>query len=123
MNRKETAYLMAVIKTAYPEYYRQSSDIEDAINLWHEMFRQDDSVLIGEAVKRFIRNDDKGFPPKIGQIANIAKDIQSEQRREKEREQTRVELYAPKREITEEEREYQNKVLNKMRAFLDGKER
>ena len=113
---------MAIIKTAYPEYYRQSSDIEDAINLWHEMFRQDDSVLIGEAVKRFIRNDDKGFPPKIGQIANIAKDIQAEQRRERERERTRLELDKPKREITEEERKYQDEVLNKTRAFLDGKE-
>ena len=120
MNRKETAYLMAIIKTAYPEYYRQSSDIEDAINLWHEMFRQDDSILIGEAVKRFIKQDDKGFPPKIGQITNIAKDIRAEQRRERERERTRLELDKPKREITEEERKYQEKVLTKMRAFLNS---
>lgn len=123
MNRKETAYLMAIIKTAYPEYYRQTNEIEDAINLWHEMFLQDDSVLIGEAVKRFIKNDDKGFPPKIGQIANISKDIQAEQRREQERERTRLELDKPKREITEQERKYQDEVIAKMRAFLDGKER
>ena len=89
---------MAVIKTAYPEYYRQSSEIGDAINLWHEMFRQDDSVLIGEAVKRFIKQDDKGFPPKIGQIANIAKDIQAEQRRERERERERLKIDKPKRD-------------------------
>ena len=120
MNRKETAYLMAVIKTAYPEYYRQSSEIGDAINLWHEMFRQDDSVLIGEAVKRFIKQDDKGFPPKIGQINNLARDIKAEQRREQERERTRLELEKPKREITEEEKQYQEKVLAKMRAFLNG---
>jgi hypothetical protein len=86
------------------------------------MFLADDSALIGEAVKRFIKNDDKGFPPKIGQITNIAKDIQSEQRKEQERERTRMELEKPKREITEEERKYQDEVLNKMRAFLDGKE-
>ena len=120
MNRKEISYLMAIIKTAYPEYYRQSSDIEDAINLWHEMFQQDDSILIGEAVKRFIKQDDKGFPPKIGQIANIAKDIQAEQRRERERERERLKIDKPKREITEEERKYQEKVLAKMRAFLNG---
>ena len=120
MNRKETAYLMAIIKTAYPEYYRQTNEIEDAINLWHEMFRADDSSLIGEAVKRFIKNDDKGFPPKIGQIANISKDIQAEQRKEQERERTRLELDKPKREITEEEKKYKDEVLAKMRAFLDG---
>lgn len=75
MNQREIVSLMAVIKTAYPEYYRDQEYVEDAARLWHEMFKDDDAVIIGKAVKEFIRTDNKGFPPKIGQITTIARDI------------------------------------------------
>lgn len=68
---------MAIIKTAYPEYYRQSNDIEDTINLWQEMMQDDDEKFISLAVKEFIKTDTKGFPPKIGQIRELAKTIRS----------------------------------------------
>lgn len=66
---------MAIIKTSYPEYYRQTSEIEDAINLWSEMLANDDPNIISKATKKFIQTDTKGFPPKIGQIRMIAEDI------------------------------------------------
>lgn len=78
---------MAIIKTAYPEYYRNQSDIADAITLWAEMFSNDDALLIARATKQFIKTDSKGFPPKIGQISTIAAEIRRMDWDRKQREQ------------------------------------
>lgn len=67
--------MMAIIKTAYPDYYRNQNDVIDAVNLWAEMFVKDDATLIAKAVKKFIKTDSKGFPPKIGQISTLAAEI------------------------------------------------
>lgn len=75
MTRKETILLMAVIKTAYPEYYRDQEYLEDAARLWHEMLKDENANIIGKAVKEFIKSDKKGYPPKIGQIVDIAREI------------------------------------------------
>lgn len=87
MNKKETATLMAIIKTAYPEYYRNQTDLIDAVNLWAEMFTKDDATLIAKAVKKFIKTDSKGFPPKIGQISTLAAEIRKAEWEQRKREQ------------------------------------
>ena len=66
MNKKETATLMAIIKTAYPEYYRNQTDLIDAVNLWAEMFTKDDATLIAKAVKKFIKTDSRAFLRRLG---------------------------------------------------------
>jgi hypothetical protein len=66
---------MSAIKVAYPNYYKNQTEIDDAINLWAEMLAEDDPVYIAKAVKEFIKTDTKGFPPVIGQIRAAAKDI------------------------------------------------
>ena len=85
MNKTEVAYLMAIIKTSYPEYYRQTSEIEDAVNIWSEMLIDDDARVTGMAVKHFIKTDIKGYPPKIGQIRGIAADIKHKEYEERKK--------------------------------------
>lgn len=70
MNKAETIAIMAVLKEAYPMYYKDKGkeEINTAVNLWAEMFADDDVNLVKAAVKRYIATDIKGFPPVIGQI-------------------------------------------------------
>lgn len=70
MNKIETMGIMAVLKEAYPYYYKDKTkkELSAAVNLWTEMFADDDVRLVKAAVKSYIANDDKGFPPVIGQI-------------------------------------------------------
>lgn len=72
MNRTDTMRIMAIIKQVYPRYYAQQTkeDLQVAVNLWSDMFKDDDGTLVLAAVKAFVATDTKGFPPSIGQIKN-----------------------------------------------------
>jgi hypothetical protein len=77
---------MSAIKVAYPSYYKNQTEIDDAINLWAEMLSDDDPAYIAKAVKQFIKTDSKGFPPAIGQIRTIAAEIRKEEWDKRQRE-------------------------------------
>lgn len=70
MDRSDVLKIMAVLRGAYPQFYRNisRSEAEDTVNLWLDMFRQDDPQLVAAAVKSVIEGDEKGFPPTIGQV-------------------------------------------------------
>lgn len=70
MSREETLAIMAVLKAAYPNYYRDMKvgDAESIVALWQEMFRDEPAQLVASAVKAHIATDQKGFPPHIGAI-------------------------------------------------------
>lgn len=70
MNRKQVIGMMAIIRANYPMYYQNKGkeELQSVVNLWWEMFKDDDADLVIRAVKMFIANDTKGFPPVIGQI-------------------------------------------------------
>lgn len=70
MTREETLAIMAVLRGAYPMYYRdmKRSEAESVVALWTEMFKDDDAQVVALAVKAHIANDKKGFPPHIGAI-------------------------------------------------------
>ncbi len=70
MKRSDTMRIMAIIKQVYPRYYAEQTreDLEVAVNLWTDLFAEDDGKLVYAAVKAFIASDTKGFPPSIGQI-------------------------------------------------------
>jgi len=72
MNKFETIGIMAILKEAYPMYYRDKSkeDLNVAVSLWLEMFADDDINIVKASIKAYIANDVKGFPPVIGQIKN-----------------------------------------------------
>lgn len=70
MDRTETMKILSVLRGAYPAFYRDTSrqEAEAIVNLWAEMFREDDYMLVAAAVKSLIVADKKGFPPVIGQV-------------------------------------------------------
>jgi len=70
MTTEETLKIMAVLRASYPNFYRdmKRSDAEGIVNLWAEMFAEDDYRLVAAAVKALIASDSKGFPPVIGQV-------------------------------------------------------
>lgn len=70
MNRTEVLAVMSVLRAAYPSFYRGMSrdDAENAVNLWEDIFCYDDAGTVGMAVRDFIAEDDKGFPPSPGQL-------------------------------------------------------
>ena len=53
-------------------YYRDKTkeELNVSVSLWTEMFADDDINLVKAAVKSYIANDTKGYPPVIGQIKN-----------------------------------------------------
>lgn len=70
MERSDVLKIMAVLRGAYPQFYRNidRKEAEDTVNLWLDLFRQDDPQLVAAAVKSVIEGDEKGFPPTIGQV-------------------------------------------------------
>lgn len=70
MERSDVLKIMSVLRGAYPQFYRGISraEAEDTVNLWCDMFREEDAALVGAAVKSIIEGDEKGFPPTIGQV-------------------------------------------------------
>ena len=70
MNQTETLKIMAVLRGAYPAFYRDMSrkEAESVVALWTEMFADVDAAIVAAAVKALIVTDDKGFPPHIGAV-------------------------------------------------------
>lgn len=70
MDRAETLTILSVLKAAYPSFYKDMdrSEADGIVNLWTEMFKNDNPALVGYAVKALISCDGKGFPPHIGAI-------------------------------------------------------
>lgn len=77
MNYDETLRIMAVLRAAYPRYYSGQSrtDVEAAVNLWMAIFEDTPYNVVAAAVQAFIADDDKGFPPAVGQINRRVREI------------------------------------------------
>lgn len=87
MDRTETIATLAILRGAYPNFYRGISKIEaeDTVNLWLDIFGRYPFKLVIAAVKSFIEADEKGFPPVPGQImAKIRLITESERQGEAE---------------------------------------
>lgn len=70
MNIDETAAVLAVLQTAYPQFYRTITrqQVDATIGLWAELFAEESFEVVKAAVKAYIVTDTKGFPPHIGAI-------------------------------------------------------
>lgn len=68
MNRTETMAIMAILKEAYPYYYKDKSkeELNQTVNLWAEMFASDPAKIVAEAVKALICT--LKFPPTIADV-------------------------------------------------------
>lgn len=68
MNKKESALILGIIKTAYPNFNNNGVEEERIVDIWQTMFSDESAELVAAAVKTFIASDEKGFPPHIGAI-------------------------------------------------------
>lgn len=68
MNKNEIKAMVFMLNSAYPSQVRPMSETEQRaqLTLWHEMFRDDDSEVVGRAVKRIIGTS--RFYPSIADI-------------------------------------------------------
>lgn len=68
MDKSECKNILALIQTAYPRFYVNSTrqDLINAINLWHEMFGKDKFDDVIDAIKSLIAEN--LFPPTISEV-------------------------------------------------------
>lgn len=81
MERSDVIKIMAVLRGAYPHFYRgiDRKEAEDTVALWAEMFAPDPYELVAAAVKSLIEADDTGFPPTIGKVKGKIRLLQGQQ--------------------------------------------
>lgn len=77
MERNDVLQIMAVLRGAYPHFYRDISrkEAEDTVNLWQAMFAEDEPGLVGAAVKAIIVSDAREFPPNIGIVKEKMREL------------------------------------------------
>src|SRR5690606_3024521 len=68
MTRQEALAIMAMLKTAYPSFYKHLSkeDINAAVNLWAPMFSEEPIQVVTEAIKALICT--LKYPPTIADV-------------------------------------------------------
>ena len=70
MDTRETQGILAMIKAAWPNFYRDlpKTDLMAAVNLWQVQFAEYDVRLVKAAVHALIATQTEGFPPTIGAV-------------------------------------------------------
>lgn len=68
MNRIEVIQVLGIMKTAYPNFYKdlKKDDADKAIDLWSTMFVDDNPAIVTEAVKALICT--LKYPPSIADV-------------------------------------------------------
>lgn len=77
MTREETIKIMAVLKAAYPNFYKgmTSAEANGIVALWNDMLNEFSYTVVSAAVKSLIAADSKGYPPVIGQVLEKCRKI------------------------------------------------
>jgi len=70
MTYDEMEVLMAVIKTAYPEFYKDYADIDAATALWTKILEEYSAETVTAAVMEHIKHC--RFAPKISEINELS---------------------------------------------------
>ena len=78
MNKEETTDIVSIIIAAYPNHYKSinASVMQNTVFIWHEIIKEYDYNLVQMALKSYIANDTKGFPPSPGQIVSNIRNLQ-----------------------------------------------
>jgi hypothetical protein len=78
MSREETVKVLAVLRAAYPNFYKGMSkdDLVAIVNLWHTMFAADSYEAVSAAVLALIASKANSFPPVIGEIRQKMSDLE-----------------------------------------------
>lgn len=77
MTKADMVGIMAILETAYPQYYAKRGNQEriEAVNLWAELFADDPGAVVAAAIKAIIVSSSNPFPPSIGEIKNKMHDL------------------------------------------------
>ena len=75
MTKKETIGLFGILIAAYPNFdkFKDDSQVEGMVNMWATLFSDDDSAIVGLAVKKHIMTSK--WPPSVAEIREIMADI------------------------------------------------
>lgn len=75
MTKKEIISLFSILIAAYPNFdkFKDDNQVENMVNMWAMLFADDDSKLVGLAVKKHISTSK--WPPSIAEIREIMVDI------------------------------------------------
>ena len=70
MKLEETRQILKILKTHYPQSFRNwdIKQSQDFLNLWAEAFKDEPVGLVATAVKSIIYSDTREFAPNIGQV-------------------------------------------------------
>ena len=70
MNKKETAHVLAIMQTNYPDTFRGKSDdvLQGMVDLWQTCFSEEPVELVMEAVKAHMITSTDRYMPQIGVI-------------------------------------------------------
>lgn len=70
MNRNEILKMLSILQISYPNFYKgyDKQRLESTVNLYAEMFKDDDSDLVIKALKEIINTTE--YPPTIATIKN-----------------------------------------------------
>ena len=74
MNRKETQGVLALLRAAYPNFYKGQTkeDLLAVVNLWQIQFADFACEDVIRAVHALIATRTEGFPPTIGAVKEQA---------------------------------------------------
>lgn len=78
MTKAETSSVLTILKTAYPNFYRnmKQAEGEATLNLWTVMFAGDDVEIVKLALYRLIESHE-GFPPDIATVKGKIRELVS----------------------------------------------
>lgn len=70
MNKNDVLKMLSVLQISYPNFYKGFSkqQLESTVNLYEEMFKEDDPKLVLSALKQVINTSE--YPPTIATIKN-----------------------------------------------------
>ena len=70
MTPKETKAVLALMKAAYPQFYKglPLDDLRAVVNLWQKQFEDYDGQTVLSAVNTLISSREEGYPPTIGAV-------------------------------------------------------
>lgn len=76
MNLEETRKILTIVRVNYFEQIKKltKKEMNEMLEMWHIMFQEYNYDQVAAALYLYIKNDDKGFYPKVGQLITLIKE-------------------------------------------------
>lgn len=78
MTVDEMKKILAYLRVSYPKSFEHLKTLEDEemyLNVWYDIFREEDARLVMAAVRKAVSDNFTGFAPPIGVIRNVMVDL------------------------------------------------